>query len=372
MYAVEATLAAALEGSHTACGRFTFLWPDRTARLAFEDTDSALLEGSVTEDLGAVGRFSGSVTLADPDGALSPASAADPAWPGSLCRVETGAVVRGRRALLPLGTFRISGFGSTMAGTLRLTLEDMLEIARQPYGDQVTIPDGTRAADAVVALLAAIVDPLGGGASWHLDDDGRTLPARTFLDDEEVLASVVSYLGAQGLQLRADRMGDVVLEPIPDYSTAASVRTIRQEPGVAVMTDHERSASEIPFNRVIVIAENPDRPTFRADVRVTDPASPIHPDIVGVRTAPVVRSGEIADQAACNQVAAAELVRRSLYQDATGSSIYPDPRLEAGDVVETFEPRSRTDGRYRLDRITTPVLGGTQRLDASKVVPVFA
>lgn len=369
MYALDAMLSAVLEGRYSPCARFSFLAPDRTVLAVYEASGSILLGGNVTFDRTRAGRRSGTVELANPDGALSPQGPEDLAFPGNLVRVERGAVIDGGRAYALIATLSIASFGATMAGRLSLPLEDVLAPLAQPFGEVLTVSTGMTAADLVrLAWEPVLGDPSG----WDLDDGGRTVAARTYLEDEDRLGAIAATMADLGLEVYSDRTGNVVLRPIPDPTAATTVRSFSRLAGTATMLDLERTGSRQPYNRVVVIGESPDRPTYRAVAEVTDPTSPIHADRIGLRTAPLYRSAQIPDQATANAVAAATLVGYSLYQDAVGGTVFPALELDEDDVVEFVEPISGANDRYRLDRVSHPIVAGGTTLAATKVLPVFA
>jgi hypothetical protein len=368
VYAFDAPLAAALAGPHRPCARASFLAPSGAVAAAYEGAGSILTGGGVSFDRSRVGRRSGALDLANRAGALSPQDAEDLAFPGTLIRLERGAVIGAGRSYGLLATLRIRSFDAAMTGRLALTCEDVLEVLAQPFGEVLTISAGTPAAE---VLRLAWEPVLGDSSTWSLDDGGRTVPARNLLEDEDRLGAVAQLMADLGLEVFSDRTGDVVLRPIPDPMAATVARRFERDAGVATMLDLTRSGSRTPFNRVIVVAESPDRTTVRAIAEVTDPGSPIHRDRIGLRTAPIYRSAQIPDQAAANAVAAVLLVQYSLFQDAVGGSSFPTLELDEDDVVEFVEPISGANDRYRLDRVTHPLVGGGTQMAATKVLPVF-
>lgn len=368
MYAFDAALAAALAGPHSPCARMSFLAPSGAVAAAYGGAGSILTGGSVTFDRTRVGRRSGALELANRDGALSPQDVEDLAFPGALVRLERGAVIGTGRSFGLLATLRIRSFDAAMTGRLALTCEDVLEVLAQPFGEVLTISAGTPAADVVRTAWEPV---LGDSSTWSLDDAGRTVSARNLLEDEDRLAAIAQLMADLGLEVFSDRSGAVVLRPIPDPMAAVVVRRFERAAGVATMLDLVRSGSRTPYNRVIVVGESPDRPTVRAIAEVTDPASPIHRDRIGLRTAPVYRSAQIPDQAAANAVAAALLVQYSLFQDAVGGTSFPALELDEDDVAEYVEPISGANDRYRLDRVSHPLVAGGTQMSATKVLPVF-
>lgn len=374
MYDPGIILSATLARPHRPCARLAALSADGTEVRSWEADAGILTDASVTYDRTAYVRRSGNAELVNADGALSPQEPGDLFYPGSWFRLERGAWVGGDRLYLPAATLIVTGYSSTMTGHLRITGEDPLSLLAQPFGEVVSLEAGTTAAAALRTLWAPVLDPDGGGADWSLDDGGRTVPLRVYLEDDDRLAAGVELMADLGLQAFADRLGEPVLRPIPDPTDPDAVTVVRElRPGAtSVLLDLERSGDRRPYNRVIVDVVAPDRDPIRSVVEVTDPASPLHADRIGVQTAPVYRTSQSADQAAANAVGLALLTEYALANDRVRSSIIPDLTLDEEDVVSFDDDVSGTSDRYRLDRVTHPVLTGATSIEASRVLPVIA
>lgn len=374
MFDLGTLLTAAVAAPHRPCARLLALDTDGTTLRTWEADTGVLLDAGVTYDRASYIRRSGAAEIVNTDGALSPQEPGDLFYPGARFRLERGAWVSGSRLYAPLGTFVVTGYSATMTGHLRITGEDPTSLLAQPFGEVVSLEAGTPAATALRTLWAPVLDPDDDGEAWDLDDGGRTVPLRVFLEDDDRLAAGVELMADLGLQAFADRLGVPVLRPVPDPTDPDSVTVVREfAPGVtSVMLDLERSGDRRPYNRVIVDVVAPDRDPIRAIVSVTDPASPLHEDRIGVQTAPVYRTAQTADQAAANAVGLALLTEYALSNDRVRSSIIPDLSLDEEDVVSFDEDVSGTSDRYRIDRISHPVLTGPSSIEASRVLPVVA
>jgi hypothetical protein len=336
------------------------------------DRSSRLLSASTTYDLSRLVRRQTQVALQNADGSLSPRA------PGDL--LHTGAVFAldravGRADFRRMGTFVVASFAAGMDGRLSLRGEDPLSLLVQPFGEPVVIAAGTSCEDALRALWAPVLDPSGDGEGWDLDSDGRTVPLRVFLPDEDRLSAVVTFLAAQGLDVYADRLGRPRMRPTVDPGEAAVtvVRGFRPGDGGTLM-DLERSGSRRAYNRVRVESSAPDRAVVGTTLDVTDTASPLHASRIGVQAAPIFRSAEILDQAAATSVARRLLREYAQALDTVSGEAVPDESLDEGDVVTFDEHVSGADDRYRLERVTHPVAGGDGRamsLEASRVVSLY-
>jgi hypothetical protein len=258
-----------------------------------------------------------------------------------------------------------------MSGTINLSAEDPLSALEQPFGDPVTLPDGMAAAEALRTLWEPV---LGEDAFGDMDDGGRVTVLRVFAEEEDRLDSGLSLMSDLGLEVGVSRTGLVELQERPDPTNTDAVTVVREflpDPGVAASLDLARSGSDKPYNRVVVLLERPDLATLRAEASITDPASDIHEDRIGRRVAPYYRTSQVGDQAALNALAQQLLIEYVLNVDTVRHSAIPDHRLDAGDVIYTREPRTRTDDRFRINRVSHPVTTGAMSLDTSRVLPLF-
>jgi hypothetical protein len=373
VYDAGSAFAAAIVGRHVPRARLTALDDDGSIREVWEDRSAVLLDGTAGYDRTRHVRRACAISLANPTGSLSPQRPGDLFFGGARLLIERGVVVGRGVAWAPTFSGIVTSFRAGMDGRLDVAGEDPFALLAQPMGDVVSIEDGMRASDAIAQLWEPVLEPLVGAASgWTLDDAGRVVARRSWTEDDERLRAGVELMADLGLEVFADRRGVPVLRPIPDPTTATTVRTFRQVAGEASMVDLSRSGSSRPYNRSIAISESPDRDDFRGVAEVTDPSSPVHRDRIGLQTGPIHRSAQMPDQAATNAVALARLVEFALYQDAVGGSAIPDPTLDEGDVVTFVDPVSGANDRYRLDRVTHPVTQGAMALEATKVLPLFS
>ena len=369
MFEVDAAFAAALERSHTEVARLSTLNADRSVRQSWESSEAISLAWGVDDDLTRAVRRSASISVVDETGGLSPHEAGDMLFTGERVRLETGILRGSTPTYVQMFEGIVTSFAGSMAGTLELAAEDPTSLLDQPFGEPVTIGDGMSAED-VVRLVAEPV--LGSSETWSLDGGGRIVTLRTWAEDDRRLGSLVQLMHDLGLELFADRFGELVLRPRLDPTVAAAVTVVREfvpTAGLAAWLDLVRSGSDQPHNRFVVVSERPDQPTLRGIAEVTDPSSPIHRDRIGLRQADIYRlDTAAADQAAVNAVAQQMMIEDSLTLDTVRGTAMPDPRLDAGDVVQISEPRSGTDDRYRITRISHGP--ASMSLEAARVLPL--
>ena len=354
--------------SHAVRSRISTLSASGAVVTTYESTSGIILGGSLTYDRTRDVRRSGSVILVDADGSLAPTDADDPFAPGGAVRIERG--VSGG-SYMSLGDYRIVNFDTAMRGELTLRLEDPTDALRQDIGDTLTIGKRVRAKDALAILWEPV---LGDSTAWALDDDSAVLgTSRTYSDGDERLHSGITLMSDMALEVYADRGGAPVLAPLSDPNTLLEAdHTFTQAAGRAVVTTLRRSGDLRPFNRQVVVGEPSDGAVVRGVSTITDPTHPYHASRVGLRTAPVYRSAQIATQHQAQEVAKAMLIDRILWTDSVSITAVPDITIEAGDVLRVIEPQTGTDARYRVDRVTLPIVTGSMTITAERIVPLFA
>lgn len=337
----------------------------------FEGDDQRIQSGTVTANRTQTARRSASLSLIDADGTLTPTDPGDLLFTGAWFRIERGAVIDGHPEYLSLATLVVGGFACDMLGrVVSITGQDPLSLLAGPFGDAVPIPDRTPAEDALRILWEPI---LGNGDDWPLDGGGRLMPLRAFLPADDRLDAVVRYFAAAGLEVYADRLGRPLMRPTSDATTAPAVAAVKDfRPGAdATLLRLSRRGNQRVFNQVTVVSNAPSGPDLRVVLTVDDPASPVHPDRIGLRPAPPFVSAQIPDQAAANAIARQRLASYAFATDTVDGEAVPDITLDAGDVVTIDEPLSGTSGRYRIDTITLPVTTGSMSLTAGRIVPLI-
>jgi hypothetical protein len=312
------------------------------------------------------------LTIADELGELAPVEPGEFLFPGERIRLDRGILFPSGPVWWPMFEGIVSSFDAEMRGIVSLAAEDPVSnMQADPFGEPLVIPDGMPASEALRVLWEPV---LGSAAFGELDDGGRVTALRTFLGDEQRLDAVLSLMFDLGLEVSVTRTGLVELRPRPDPTSAAAVAVVREFrslPGEAAWLTLARSGSDQPVNEVVVNLIRPDLPTLTAVQSVTDEASPVHWRRIGRRTRHH-QTSQVGDQAALNALAEQYLVEYTLNVDTIRGDIARDHRLDPRDIVLVQEPRSRTDDRYRLNRVSHPVTRGARTtLEASRVLPIF-
>jgi len=356
--------------SHTAGARLTSLTAAGVSRRVWQGGVAVvgtqiMTDCSVSYDLSRDVRNSVRLVLTDDADELAPHEPGDLFFTGERFRVE--AAVNGAYVQMFEGV--VSDFSDAMAGTLAISGEDPLWLCDQAFGERLTLPDDTPAEDAVRLVCEPV---LGDSSGWSLDGAGRKVTLRTWAEDDRRLGSITSLMRDLGLELFADRFGQLVLQERPDPTQQDAVVTVREFlSDRASWADLTRSGADLPHNRFVVISDRPDQDSLRATWQVDDPASPLHPDRIGLRTADIYRPDTgAADQNALNAVARQLGIEDSLNLDRISGTAVPDWRLDAGDVVLVRESGSGTDDRYRISALAHPVVGDWMTLQAARLLPL--
>lgn len=347
--------------------RLTALWPDGSVRRSFDLPRQVIREGSATADLRRDARRSASLTLAVPaDGSLTPALSTDMLARGQRAAVEIGALVDGTAQLVPVMSGFVTACEAAMRGpTLDVSLDSHLSACSQEAGTSLLLPAGTPLPDALHTLW----DPVLPWAEWVIEGDtiARTLGADIpVLASDDLLAVSLRLARSLGCEAYDDRLGRIVVRVRREPASLAPVRTLT---GVDEL---RRASTRAPVNAQRVEATPGDAEPISVLEEVTDPASPIHRDRIGLRTAPTILSDAIPDPATARDLARSWLAGRMLAADQVTCTVpVADLDLDEGDVVDIDEPVTRTAGRFQLEALTTPLGPGRPSLRASSVVPLF-
>lgn len=364
MYPLPAPLAAVLASTtYQAVARLVSRWPDGSLRRAWELGDQLVATGTVTADLARDARRSAQLELANASGALSPAALGDPFAEGSWLAVERGGLVEGTPVYVPLINGFVTACRPTMRGSLSVSVESFLSACAQPAGTALVLRAGTYVGDALQTLWSPVLPFV----SWSIDDGGRALGSDIpVLPGDDRLAVGLTLARDSGLEAFDDRLGRVVIRPRQDASALPTARTF------TTPIDLAREVSRRPYNAQPLEASPGTGEPFFVVATVDDPASPIHPDRIGLRMAPVIRSDTTADPDTAMAAARAALERLALSQDGVSSTEVPVLDIDEGDVCAWAERITGAVGRYRVSSITVPVTTGAASITATRVVPLWA
>lgn len=370
MQAVSAEFATLVVGSHTSVTAATVVEPDGT------ETSLEVLDGQVDIDRTRDVRRSCTVTLADPDGTLTPDDATDLLAPfGNELRLERGIVLAdGSVELVPLGVFRLTdmrivdgpdGVTITLAG-----FDRSLVVIRNRFVDPYVT--GTGAVADVIAVLLADRYPsvqtnlpsmgtatvkvvLEAGASSNPWDDARKI-AR-----------------AHGWELSFDATG-VVVATRPASPSDTPAFTIDADSGVVLLElEREVSTAASVYNGVIAEGEGTGLAApVRGQAWDDDPESPMYsgyPDALGESAFGAVplfyRSPLLETEGQAQTAAETRFAGLAGATEAISWGQLVHPALEADDVVRVTRDRAGLSAvNVVLDAVTVP-LSPSEQMKAS-------
>lgn len=284
--------------------------------------------------------------------ALASAVAAYAAFDAFVGPVETV------QEFVPLGVFVITAttIGTDATG-IAISLEGQdraLRISRARWLDPYQIPSGTNVTNALLDLVQDRYPDI----VTRFSSTSATVAAVTLGldDDNDPWADALAIAEAAGMDLYFDADGVCVLEPVPDYTVAATVETYREGEEAMLLTAQRVLSSDGVYNAVVVTAEGSD---IVAPVRATaldeDPSSPTY--VYGpFGLVPFFLSSPlVTTTAAAQNLATAKLNElRGTSENIAWSQIV-DPSLDVGDIVAISNEKSKLARAMVLDRLSIPL-----------------
>lgn len=333
--------------------------------LVFTGSESDVLGGSVAQDASKAVRRSLDVQLANPGGVWTPDGPDSAFYWSRLLRVERGVESGSTAFWAPLGVFLIDT-PSYERNVLSISGADRVDRALK---SKFTDPESYASGSAVGPVIQDILVDAGLGLErWSIDDGGSTLGAtRNYEPDEERLSAAKTLATDFGLEVFADADGYVVIRPKRDPATLPSSWLFAEGSDSTLLGVSKSWSRERFYNHVVVVGESADIvPPVKGEASITDPASPLRVDgLMGDRLY-TYKSAMITTVSQAQQVAATLLWEHALIEEELTVDHVPNPGLEAGDAVTITHPESRTTGLWAIDAITTPLAGGSARLNVHR------
>lgn len=316
-----------------------------------------LLSGSVKLDNVAV-RRQVDMEIADVDGLLTPASAADLLAPkGTELRVSRGLVLAdGTTEWIPLGVFGVvepEVKASPGNGTvLSLKGYDRVDAVRNRRFDSAyTVAKGTPTTTAATQIVTTRMS-----VNTRVTTTSSTTPETVFEALSDPWDAVRDLADADSLVAYFDPQGTLVIGPDAGVETG-----ITYEPGPeSFLIDSSRKMdSSKTYSGVVVNVEHPDQTPIRYVLWDTDPKSPTYADGPFGRR-PYGFSSSLITSMAQAQLAAQTLLAR-VRQIPQTAEIVTAGHIghDVGDVVSVVDPRTRTVGRWRIVGGQIPLRPGT-------------
>lgn len=267
---------------------------------------------------------------------------------------------------VPLGTFRITDVAISQDGSgVGLDIDGVdrsFRISNNRWIEPYQIASGTNIKTALTELLQNRWTDI----PLRFSDTTITTAAITLgLDTEnDPWADAQEIAETAGMDLYFDADGYCVLEPLRDYSVAASVEKYLENEEAMVLNTNRALSSDGIYNAVVVTGEGSDT---TAPVRATaiddNPTSPTYA-YGPFGLVPTFRSSPlITTQAAADTYAISTLSQIRGKAESINWNQIVDPSLDAGDVVAIINITSKLARALIIDRLTIP-LGPEEAMSA--------
>lgn len=333
--------------------------------LAELDVDS----GSVSSERDRAVRATCTVTLADPDGTLSPSAASDLLAPiGVEIRLWRGfRYPDGTRELASLGVFGFNAVDiddSADGVSIGITGQDRsARITAARFTDPYKIARNLEISDAIEELL----NDRWGDVTVDLPATGYTT-ARTFLeagDSSDPWRDAQELARAAGMQLAFDADGVVRYD---ELNTEVSA-TYTDGSDAALLDLSRTMSAEETRNGVVATGEGTDlAEPARAVVWDDDPASPTYYEGPFGQRPGFYTSSLIKDDDQAESVAIAELARLKGLAHSVSWSQLTNPARQVNDRVAIIRAPSNTSATLIVDSVTIGMRAGDSLTSNGRVI----
>lgn len=308
-------------------------------------TLSALVSGYVNIDDVAV-RRSCYLTLVDTEGNLTPSSARDLLAPkGTEIRVYKGLRTGTDFEDVPLGVFGViepevsAHDGGT---TLRIKGWDRVDALRvRQFESPFAVAAGTPTWAAIESIISSrLTVPI------RVTQTGNAAPESTFDGLSNPWDAIKALAEADSLRAYFDPLGTAVIEP--DVEVVTDITYAPGENGFLVSVPSRSITAERTYSGVIVRGETPDYGAIRSELWDTDPNSPTYANGPFGRRPYGFYSKLITTQAMADQAAATIFARVTKMKQEITIMTVGTPGHDIGDVVRVIDPKSRTNGYFKV------------------------
>lgn len=334
---------------------------------------SVTIDSELTPNGGGFHRVSGRLTVVDEDSRFDdPTARLTPlannrGWTspyGTTARVTYGVQVPGYTGFFgddffyqSVGTGRLGENMDDGLGELDVPFYDLAEhVSRSKFTAPYIIPAGQNYGDAIIAGVQSRL-AINMNADAIVVSTDATTPLIVIDPEQDPWAEFEAMAASIGYVLYFDLAGAPTLIPRPDPSTADPVRSFIH--GRDAIVAVSRSLSDDPgYNGVVMRADSSVLPAPLVTVLWDEDAdSPTyHLGPYGERPF-TTSSPYIANQAQCDDAAAAMLTAVLGLTEQVALSCLPDPALRVNDVVYVYRERRGIpviDGNYVIQSLTLP------------------
>lgn len=318
--------------------------------------------GSVSEDATAEVRRRCSMNVVDATGDLTPKAVNDLLTPyGTELRPYRGVkYADGEVEMMPLGVFRISqvDVDDSVGGSPDIKIEAYdrsRTVQRDKFIEPYTVEEGVNIVEAIKTIIArTFVDAEYDAISSEL----KTTAPVVYEADTDPWEAVTGLAQSVGCAIFFDARGRVVIAPPADIDALPAPAFSYVEGKGCTMTNlSSRFTDEPGFNGVVLTGESvgDEEKPVRAVVWDTEPTSPTY-HLGPYGEVPMFVTDENVKTEADAQNAANSILQGQLgFSDQLEMAVWPNPALNAGDVVHVKRERSGVDGLYAVDSIETPM-----------------
>lgn len=258
----------------------------------------------------------------------------------------------------PLGVFLLDDVAvtDTAAGAyVEIAGSDLSRrIARNTWGATYTVQPGTNYADAITAMVIdrmpdAVLNFASTEQSTPQLQFGQSSSGDPWQDIQSMAQSI-------GYECYFDARGVCVLRPVPDPDTAPSQWEFEDIAHPTITSLVRRVSDSNTYNKIIATGEGTGNDVpVQAIALDDDPASPTYylgsyGTVTYRFTSPLILTEDQAQ-------AAADAMLRQVKgaTEAVEVDVIPMPAVEPGDVVTVTRGRSKVEGRFLVDQLTTPL-----------------
>lgn len=299
-------------------------------------------------------------TISDADGILTPKQTTDLLTPkGTEMRISRGLWVRNENGsygyeYVPMGVFGVvepevrSHSDGAVVEVKGFDRVDKLRYLK--FEDPWVVEDGTLVHEALAAIVAD-----------RMPDVAIRVTTSTFIVPEVVFDRLSSPWDAirklcesAAYVFYFDQLGQAVIEPITEIDTGITY-TIGEK-SLLMNVSRKFLTSEQVYSGVITRGQHPDYAPIRAELWDEDPKSPTYADGPFGRRPYGVWSDTIVSNEQAEAVCADHLPRVTRMRQEVEITTRGHPGHEIYDVFRVIDPRSSTDGRYKLVSATVPLV----------------
>lgn len=322
-------------------------------------TLDVLVAGYVDIDDVAV-RRSCYLTLVDTEGNLTPSSARDLLAPkGTEIRLYKGLLVDSDYEDVPLGVFgvvepEVSAHDS--GTTLRIKGWDRVDAMRvRQFEDPYAVASGTATWQAIQDIITSRLT-----VQVRVTQTGNTTPETTFDALTDPWDAVRALANADSLRAYFDPLGTAVIEP--DVEVVTDVIYTIGESALLVSVPSRTIKADKTYSGVIVRGEHPETGAVRSELWDVDTNSPTYANGPFGRRPYGFYSKLITTQAMADEAAATIFARVTKMRQELTIMTVGTPGHDVGDVVRVIDPKSRTNGFFKVIGGQVPIRPGVNRL----------